>query len=54
MTLDAAMSDGNLAANAAAFNDSPARRRERGIDVFGSGLGFIHGFNRFALKHLTA
>ena len=32
-----------LAPDAAALDDAPARRRERGVDVLGSGFGFVHG-----------
>ena len=32
-----------LAPDAAALDDAPARRLQRGIDVLGSGFGFVHG-----------
>ncbi len=38
----AAQSDRMLAADAAAFDDAPARGGRRGIDVLGSGFGFVH------------
>jgi hypothetical protein len=31
-----------LATNAASVNNAPARRSEGGVDVFGSGFGFVH------------
>src|SRR5262245_24790497 len=42
MTLEAAMRDRLFPPNAAALNHTPACRRECGIDMFGSRLGFIH------------
>ena len=32
-----------LTADSAAVNNAPARRCECGVDVFGSGFGFVHG-----------
>ena len=43
MAFDAARRDRVLAPDAAALDHAPARRRERGVDVLGSGLGFVHG-----------
>src|ERR1019366_1674400 len=39
----AALGDLVLPRNAAALHHAPPRRLEGGIDVFGSGLGFVHG-----------
>ena len=40
---DAAGGDGEFAPDAAAFDDAPARRFQGGVDVLGSGFGFVHG-----------
>ena len=40
--LDAIRCDPELAPDAAALGDTPAGRRQRGIDVLGSGLGLVH------------
>ena len=40
---DAARRDGVFALDAAAFHYAPARRFEGGVDMLGSGLGFVHG-----------
>ena len=42
VAFDAAGRDGILAPDAAALDDAPARRFQRGIDVLGSGFGFVH------------
>ena len=42
VALDAARRDRVLAQDAAALDDAPAGRLERGVDVLGSGLGFVH------------
>ena len=44
VAFDAAQRDRILAADAAALDHAPARRLQRGIDVLGSGLGFVHGY----------
>lgn len=41
-SLDAAGSDGVLPPDAAAFDDSPARRLQSGVNQLGSRLGFVH------------
>ncbi len=38
--------DGVLAQNPAAFDHAPARRLERGINVLGSGFGFVHSVSK--------
>ena len=42
-TLNAAGADLVLAQNATAFHDTPTRRLEGGVDVLGTGFGFVHG-----------
>ena len=42
MPLDTARGNGIFAQNLASINDSPARRGQRGINMLGSGLGFVH------------
>ena len=42
VAFDAAERDRILAPDAAALDDAPAGRLQRGIDVLGSGLGFVH------------
>ena len=42
VAFDAAQRDGILAQDLAALDDAPARRLERGINMFGSGFGFVH------------
>ena len=42
-----------VAPNAAAFDDAPARRFQRGINVLGSGFGFVHGVSRVASEGLV-
>ena len=44
VAFDAAQRDRILAPNAAALDDAPAGGRERGVDVLGSGFGFVHCF----------
>ena len=41
VTLDAARRDGIFAQDFAALDDAPARRFQRGINVLGSGFGFV-------------
>jgi len=41
---DAPECDGILAQDAAALDHAPPRGLEGGINVFGSGFGFVHGF----------
>jgi hypothetical protein len=41
--LDAARRDGILPQDLAALDDAPARRFQCGINVLGSGFGFVHG-----------
>jgi hypothetical protein len=43
VALDATDGDRVFAPDAATFDDAPARRRQCGVDVFGSGFGFVHG-----------
>ena len=38
--------DGILAPDAAAFHHAPARRFQRGVNVLGSGFGFVHRWRR--------
>ena len=47
LALDSAQRDGILATNAATLHNAPSRRSERGVDVLGSGFGFVHGVGRF-------
>jgi hypothetical protein len=42
VTLDPAECDRVLAPDAATFDDAPAGCRQCGVDVFGSGFGFVH------------
>ena len=42
VAFDAAERDRVFAPDAAAFDDAPARRLQRGIDMLGSGFGFVH------------
>ena len=42
VAFDAAQRDRILAPDAAAFDHAPARRLEGGVDVLGSGFGFVH------------
>jgi len=41
--LDAPRRDGKLPPDATALHDAPARRRQRGVNMLGSGFGFVHG-----------
>ena len=43
VAFDAAERDRIFAPDAAAFDDAPARRFQGGIDMLGSGFGFVHG-----------
>ena len=43
LAFEPAQRDRVFAADAAAFDDAPAGGGERGVDVFGSGFGFVHG-----------
>ena len=43
VAFEAARRDGVFAPDAAAFDHAPARRFQCGVDMFGSGLGFVHG-----------
>jgi hypothetical protein len=43
VAFDAAKGDGILARDAAAFDHTPTGSLKGGIDVLGSGFGFIHG-----------
>ena len=40
---DAARRNEILAPDAAARDDAPARRLQRGVNMLGSGFGFVHG-----------
>jgi len=42
LPFEAAERDGIFAQDAAAINDAPACGGEGGVDVFGSGFGFVH------------
>ena len=42
VAFDAAQRDRIFAPDAAAFDHTPARRLQRGVDVLGSGFGFVH------------
>ncbi|MDZ4800714.1 MAG: hypothetical protein SGI92_21350 [Bryobacteraceae bacterium] len=42
VAFDAAQRDGIFAADAAALDHAPARRLQRGVNVLGSGFGFVH------------
>ena len=43
VAFEAAQRDRILAPDAAALDDTPARRFQCGVDVLGSGFGFVHG-----------
>jgi hypothetical protein len=43
MPLDAAECEGIFAEDAAAFDHAPAGRLKGGVNVLGSGFGFVHG-----------
>lgn len=51
MPLDAARRDDGFPPDAATGHHAPARRPQRGIDVLGSGLGFVHG--RFSIGRVA-
>ena len=46
LAFEATESDLVFAADAAALDDTPACRFQRGIDVLGSGFGFVHGVSQ--------
>jgi hypothetical protein len=46
LAFQATESDFVFPADAAFVDDTPACRFQRGIDVLGSGLGFVHGVRR--------
>ena len=50
--LNASGRDRELARNLAALHDAPACRRQRGIDVLGAGLGFVHDLGRLGFLAL--
>ena len=50
--LDPARCDEIFTQDAAALNHTPARRLQRGINVFGSGFGFVHG-SQLSCKRLV-
>ena len=43
-TFDAAFGDAVLAQDFTSLHDTPPRRFQCGVDVFGSGFGFVHGW----------
>ena len=43
MPFDATKGDRIFATDAAPFNDTPACSFQGGVDMFGSGFGFVHG-----------
>ena len=45
VAFEATQRDRIFAPDAAAFDHAPARRRQRGVNALGSGLGFVHGRN---------
>ena len=49
VTFDATGRNRILAPDAAALHHAPSRCLQRGINVLGSGLGFVHGFGRLGV-----